>query len=163
MEIRRARPDDAATLSEIARMAKAYWGYPETWLKQWGEQLTITPEFIVANETFVVMAGNRLVAFHALLQRLTEIRLEHLWVLPEQMGRGIGRELFAHAVERARALGATSLTIEADSNAETFYRHMGAVKIGAVETEIEGHRRQLPLLSFDLGTQRQVEPGRNTV
>lgn len=156
MEIRRAQPADASALSRIARTSKASWGYPEAWLKQWQGQVTITPEFIVANETFVAVIDSQIVAFHALFQTSTEIRLEHLWVLPEQMRRGIGRTLFAHAVECARARCATSLTIEADPNAEMFYRHLGAVKVGAMETEIEGRQRELPLLSFDLSTQGNV-------
>ena len=156
MEIRRAQPVDASALSRIARTSKASWGYPEVWLEQWQEQLTIPPEFIAANETFIAVIDRQIVAFHALLQTPTEIRLEHLWVLPEHMGRGIGRKLFAHAVERARALGAISLTIEADPNAEAFYRHLGAIKVGAVETEIEGQRRELPLLSLGLGNHRHA-------
>jgi ribosomal protein S18 acetylase RimI-like enzyme len=156
MEIRRAQPVDATILSQIARTAKAHWGYPEPWLKQWQEELTITPEFIAAKETFIAILDSQIVAFYALLQTPTEIRLEHFWVLPEQMRRGIGRKLFAHAVGRTLALGATSLTIEADPNAETFYRHLGAIKVGAVETEIEGRQRKLPLLSFDLSAQGNV-------
>jgi GNAT superfamily N-acetyltransferase len=55
-----------------------------------------------------------------------EVELEHLWVSPEHIGTGIGRALFDHAVRRAAALGATTLSIEADPNAEGFYRRMGA-------------------------------------
>ena len=157
MEIRRARPAEAATLSTIARKAKAHWGYPEVWLKQWEAQLTITPEFVAANETYAALIENRIVAFHAISETPETIRLEHLWVLPEQMRRGIGRKLFVHAAARALARGATSLTIEADPNAEPFYRHLGAEKVGAVVTEIEGRRRELPLLSFDLATRLDLE------
>ncbi|MBA3651412.1 MAG: hypothetical protein H0W66_08045 [Chthoniobacterales bacterium] len=58
--------------------------------------------------------------------------------------------LFLHAAERARAQGATSLTIEADPQAEAFYRHMGAVRFGLTKSEIDGCRRDLPLLAFNL-------------
>ena len=160
MEIRRAKPSEADALSAVARTAKAYWGYPEEWLGQWKAELTITPEFIAANEVFVALVQERVVAFHALLKTPGDVRLEHLWVLPEQMHRGLGRKLFAHAAERARALGAASLTIEADPNAEEFYRHLGAIKIGSIVTEIQGHRRELPLLSFDLTGQFSREMGR---
>ncbi len=76
--------------------------------------------------------------------------LEHLWILPERIGQGIGRALFQHAVERAAARGATSLTIEADPHAEPFYLHMGATRVGAVTSEVDGQRRELPLLVYDL-------------
>ena len=78
------------------------------------------------------------------------MRLEHIWVLPERIGQGIGRCLFAHAAGRAALCGARCLTIGADPNAEPFYRYLGAVRIGATPSEIDGRSRELPLLTFDL-------------
>ena len=157
MEIRRAQPAEAASLSKIAWAAKASWRYPEPWLQQWREQLTITPEFISANETFIALIDNRPVAFHALLQTPAALRLEHLWVRPEEMRRGIGKKLFAHACEHALVLRASSLTIEADPNAEDFYRRMGAIKFDQVETFVAGRRRVLPLLSYKLRNPDKAE------
>ena len=53
-------------------------------------------------------------------------RLEHLWIVPDRIGTSIGRQLFNHAIRRAAALGASTMEIEADPNAEGFYMHMGA-------------------------------------
>ena len=150
MEIRPARPGEAQILTKIAKTAKAYWGYPAAWLEEWRDLLTITPQFVEANETFAAVVKGEIVAFYALVTSGGTLRLEHLWVLPEQMRHGIGRKLFEHAVGRAKSRGVLCLTIEADPNAETFYRHMGAVKIGAISTKVEGGHRELPLLSFDL-------------
>ena len=149
MEIRRAEPAEAAELSLIARRAKAHWGYPAAWLERWQEQLTITPEFIAINEVFAARLGDRAAGFHALLKTSQAMRLEHLWVIPELMSRGIGRALFGHATARAASLGASSLTIEADPNAEAFYLHLGAIRTGSSRTEIEGELRELPLLTVD--------------
>ncbi len=137
-------------LSAIAFTAKAHWDYPAHWLEQWRDQLTITPEFIAANETFMATIAERAVGFHALLRIRETTRLEHLWVLPDQMGKGIGRALFTHAAMRAAALGALCLTTEADPNAEPFYLHLGAVRTGTLVGEIEGCRREMPVLSFAL-------------
>lgn len=150
VQIIRAEPGDAALLSIIAWTAKASWGYPSHWMEQWRDQLTVAPNFIAENETFVAVSGRQMVGFHALVLLADLLRLEHLWVLPTWMSQGIGRALFQHAVERAATLGASSLTIEADPNAEPFYRRMGAVRSGLIETEIDGHRRALPILTFDL-------------
>lgn len=78
------------------------------------------------------------------------MELDHLWVLPERIGSGIGRSLFEHAVHRASALGAEVLEIESDPNAEGFYRRMGAERIGENVFEIERQRRTLPLLALDV-------------
>jgi GNAT superfamily N-acetyltransferase len=137
-------------LSAIAQKAKAHWGYPASRLAQWRKLLTITPEFIAHNETCIAAEDDRPVAFYALRRDGAEMRLEHLWVLPNEMSRGLGRKLFEHAAARASALGADCLTIEADPHAEPFYLHLGAIRSGMVVSEIEGERREIPLLTFPL-------------
>lgn len=150
MEIFRASPTDAPCLSAIAWEAKAYWGYPSHWLEQWRDQLTISPEFIEAHDTFAARLDRKIVAFYSLLLRPDGLHLEHLWVLPEWIGRGIGRHLFAHATALALGRGARALKIEADPHAEPFYLHLGAVRVGTSTSEIGGQRRELPLLIFAL-------------
>ena len=46
----------------------------------------------------------------------------------------------------AAALGFQSLEIESDPKAEGFYLRMGARRVGAALTELEGERRELPIL-----------------
>ncbi|MDX6384664.1 MAG: hypothetical protein QOK48_2237, partial [Blastocatellia bacterium] len=53
VHIRRAIPDEAAVLTEIAHAAKRHWGYPEKWIQHWQTDLTITPQFIVNHEMYV--------------------------------------------------------------------------------------------------------------
>ncbi len=156
VEIFRAGPDDADALTRIAFAAKSYWGYPGRWIEQWQEALTITPEFISDNEVYAAVFEEEMGGFYALVGRGREVELEHLWVLQEHIGTGIGRALFDHAVSRAAALGAAILSIEADPNAEGFYRRMGARRVGENVYEIEGHRRELPLLILDLPDHRRA-------
>ena len=156
VEIVRAGPDDADTLTGIAFAAKSYWGYPERWIEHWQEALTITPEFISVNEVYAAVFEEEMGGFYALVGRGREIELEHLWVSPEHIGTGIGRALFDHAVRRTAALGVKILSIEADPNAEGFYRRMGARRVGENVYEIEGHRRELPLLILDVPSHRRA-------
>ncbi|MEP7248910.1 MAG: GNAT family N-acetyltransferase [Spartobacteria bacterium] len=150
MTIVRAQPSDGPHLSAIAWEAKAHWGYPPAWMEAWREQLTITPQFIAAHETFAAVLDGQAIGFAALGAADAARCLEHLWILPEHLGKGVGRALFSHAAEQSRASGARCLTIEADPNAEPFYLHLGAVRIGFTQTTAAGEPRQLPLLNFDL-------------
>ena len=75
--------------------------------------------------------------------------LEHLWVLPEAMGRGIGRALFSHAVQRAKALGVQAIRIESDPYAEKFYERMGARRVGENRSEVDGQVRLLPVMQYE--------------
>src|SRR5712675_392010 len=105
MEIRRANPEDAAMLTEIAFAAKRHWGYPERWIQAWKDLLTNKSEFIVGHETHVAYMDGSAVGFYALIGGSNRMSLEHLWVFPRAMGQGVGRALFGHAVQRAKALG----------------------------------------------------------
>jgi GNAT superfamily N-acetyltransferase len=150
MRIVRAKPADAVTLTGIAISAKAHWGYPATWMRQWTAALTITPEYIVEHPTYAAIRGGRIVGFYALCVKRGEAWLDHLWVLPTAIKSGIGRALFGHAAKVARTGGAVRLKIESDPNAEGFYQRMGARTIGRQRAPVDGHERFLPLLEKTL-------------
>ena len=150
MQIARAKPDDAATLTDIALAAKRHWGYPMQWIELWRDVLTVLPEFIVGHETYVAIDEDRTVGFYALGRKGGRMDLLHLWVLPEAMGRGVGRSLFIHALERTSNLGFRELEIESDPNAEGFYKRMGAHRVGTSTKALSGHNRELPILVYKL-------------
>jgi GNAT superfamily N-acetyltransferase len=149
MQIVRAKPEDADALTEIAHAAKRHWGYPERWIESWRDTLIIRAEFIAANVTYCAMEDARPVGFYALTNENDEMHLDHLWIAPIAMGRGIGRALFEHALEQAKKLGHRTLKIEADPNAEGFYTRMGARRVGVNVTNIDGLPRELPLLRYN--------------
>ncbi len=151
-----AKPGDAPALTAIARAAKRHWGYPAAWLAEWEPGLRVTPEFIAANETFAARpAGGEaeeILGWAALVVASDgAMWLEHLWVRPEAMGRGVGRVLFEHAATRARARGFARLHVESDPHAEPFYLRMGARRAGVVTAAVQGVPRHLPLLEHALG------------
>jgi GNAT superfamily N-acetyltransferase len=148
VEIVRATPEDADALTEVAFAAKRHWNYPERWIEAWRDILTMRPEFIAANVAYAAIENGRAVGFYLLTTEADGIHLDHLWILPEAMRRGIGRSLFEHAVEQSRNLGFRLIKIEADPNAEGFYQRMGATRVGVNVTEIDGRPRELPLLEF---------------
>jgi GNAT superfamily N-acetyltransferase len=150
MNIVRAKPDDAAELTEIAFAAKRHWGYPEAWIESWRDALTVQPEFIASHETCAAILDGRTVGFYALGRRDDRLDLLHLWVLPDAMGQGVGRSLFLHGLERAKEIGCQELEIESDPNAEGFYQHMGAHRVRVNIKELDGQRRELPILTYDI-------------
>jgi GNAT superfamily N-acetyltransferase len=150
MQIVRARPEDADALTEIAFAAKRHWGYPDGWIENWRDILMIRPEFIAANVAYAAIEDDQPVGFYLLTTEADGIHLDHLWILPAAMHRGIGRSLFEHAVAQTRNLGFRALKVEADPNAEGFYLRMGARRAGTNISEIEGNHRELPLLIYEL-------------
>ena len=148
--IRRALPRESELLTRIANASKRHWNYPEAWIQSWQAQLTITADFLAANDVYVLEDEKAVKGFYGLVARDSKIWLEHLWVLPEAMRRGIGRELFNHATEIARRRGAEQIHIESDPNAEGFYLKMGARRSGEVAAMIDGKPRSVPHLVFQV-------------
>ena len=150
--IRRAKTEEAPSLTDIALAAKRHWGYPESWMEAWREDLTVTAEFIERNEVFAAVANDNPIGFYALVKSAGRMELDHLWILPEWIGKGVGRKLLIHALDRASAIGARQIEIVSDPNAEGFYRKLGAKEIGQVISTIEGQERRLPRLAIDIHT-----------
>ena len=150
IEIRKARPTDADTLTSIAHAAKRHWGYPKHWIEHWKADLTISPEFISTNEVFVAIIDGNIVGCCALVLSDSLAELEHMWIEPDYIGSGVGRALFNHASAQAAAFNVHELEISADPNAEGFYQRMGAVRIGEVVSEIDGQPRVLPRMKVSL-------------
>lgn len=137
-------------MTRIALSAKAHWGYPDRWMEIWEPQLTFSPEYFEENESWAAEADNAPAGFYTLREKDGNGWIENLWVLPEFMGKGIGRQLFLHAAARSRQMGHLVLQLEADPNALGFYEKMGMRKVGERLYEVEGHLRFLPLMEIDL-------------
>ena len=150
MLIRPIRPEEAGALSEIAFFAKRYWGYPEHWMEMWRPQLSFTSEYFVSFEGWVAVDEERLVGFYTLEEKYGNAWIENLWILPEHIGKGIGKALFLHALELARQRGYTILRLEADPNAAGFYEKMGMYQISERQYEIDGQPRILPTMEIKL-------------
>src|SRR5687767_8709413 len=88
--IRRALPDEANTLTQIALDAKRHWGYPEHWIKHWEADLTTSSDFIRDNEVFVAEQDGEVRGFYTLCVSGKKAELEHMWVTPGSIGK-IGR------------------------------------------------------------------------
>lgn len=149
--IRRARPEDADTLSQIAITAKRHWNYPEHWMQLWIPQLTFAPAYFEKHESWTAeLEGGEIVAFYTLQEKDGTAWLENIWVLPKYIGQGIGKELFAHVLSRSRELRNIVLRLEAEPNAVGFYERMGMRKVGEHQYELDGQPRILPLMEMDL-------------
>lgn len=149
MNIRPAQEHEAEALSALALEAKAYWGYSAAAIESWRQDLSVSSDTIASRPTFVAGVGDEIVGFYSLVPSNDSWKLDHLWVLPQFMDRGIGRALVAHALQTALRGGASSVTVDADPNAESFYLACGGVRCGEVPAPIPGEpARVRPQLAF---------------
>lgn len=146
MQIRPARPEEAGALSNLAMRSKAHWGYSSEFMEACRDELTYTPEQIIAGGVWVLEDEGEVRGFYALTNiSPNAIELEAMFVAPERIGSGYGRALMDHALAESRAAGHIErLVIQADPNASGFYESAGARRIGDRDSDsIAG--RALPL------------------
>ena len=150
INIIRAVPKDAARLKEIAFISKRYWGYPESWIKLWEKELTITSQYIINQTVYCAEKNGQAVGFYALILNNGILELDHLWVLPELIGCGVGKTLIHHAFVSTIALGYRTVKVVADPNAKPFYESMGAQHVSDYSYQFNKETRVLPELIFNL-------------
>jgi GNAT superfamily N-acetyltransferase len=147
--VRPGRSDEAAALSALALRSKAHWGYDAAFLEACRAELTLAPGEVIAERVTVAEVEGLVAGFVSLAGTPPEGEISFLFVDPPSMGRGVGRALFAAAVDRARSDRFRALSVEADPDAEAFYLRMGARCEGSVSSRsIPG--RVLPRLRYDL-------------
>jgi GNAT superfamily N-acetyltransferase len=142
--IRPARPDELAGLSALALRSKAVWGYSADFIAACRDELTLEQSHLAG--TFVQETEHGIAGFYtlSLASDGSSAELEYLYVDPAALRRGHGQALLAHARTRARQLGCSVITVQADPNATAFYEWAGAVRVGERESgSIPG--RRLPL------------------
>ncbi len=146
---RRAKPGDAPALSALARCAKAHWGYPDEWLASWSAELTLTPEYLTAQQVLVAELDGQIVGVCALEDHRTHWALEHVWVLPTAHGQGVGRELVHRSLNAAATRRGGTVRVTSDPHASAFYERLGARRAGAVVAPMPGAGdRTLPVYEF---------------
>jgi GNAT superfamily N-acetyltransferase len=148
--IRPAQEEEAATLTELALRAKAYWGYSAEFMAAARPEMTVTPAMIRVHWVMLAATPSTRLGFYQLRdQRDGVMELVDLFIDPPFIGHGVGRALWQDAVARARALGYHTLVWESDPHAAGFYTRMGARQTGATESPIQPGR-MLPRFTYTL-------------
>lgn len=153
--IRAAHESEAPALSAIALESKAHWPYSSSQIETWRDDLTILPETISRAMVYVAEIDAEIVGFYVLQPSAAHWILEHFWVRPVNMGRGIGRSLLAHAAKLAAAGGTDAIAIDADPHAEPFYSACGARRVASIPAPLEGApTRERPQMLLVVGAGR---------
>ncbi|MBE9097927.1 GNAT family N-acetyltransferase [filamentous cyanobacterium LEGE 07170] len=116
------------------------------------EELTVSAIRIQTNPTYVLEENERVLGFYMLESpNGRDIELGFLFVEPDAIGQGYGKQLMRHAKAKASELGYQAILIQGDPNAEPFYRAMGGERIGS-QPSASMPGRELPSLRINLGS-----------
>ncbi len=146
MNIERALSSDAKRITELTIQSKDYWNYGPKQIEEWRDELTITPEYINENQVYKLKITDKLIGFYAYRpENQKKVKLNFLFVEPEYIGKGYGKLLLSDFLKRI-GKKFEKVVLDADPNAEKFYRRMGFKVIGQLKSSIEN--RSLPIMEF---------------
>jgi GNAT superfamily N-acetyltransferase len=127
--IRPASPVEGRLLREIEITSKGHWGYPDELMKRFAKLISMDQDYIRKHEVWVIENADEIAGFYGLIHGGEVCELDHLWLLPRYIGKGLGRQLFEHALQRAQVAGALRMEWQAEPNAVGFYERMGAYRV----------------------------------
>ena len=130
-------------LSDLAKKGKAYWNYPQEWLKLWDDDLTINQALLSSSITYIMSIESEIKGFCLLIGSEDFIEIEHFWLSTELIGKGFGGKLMKHTFQSIRN-NWTEVQVSADPYAQGFYEQFGFVKYSDVPSSPQG--RTIPRL-----------------
>ncbi len=148
LSLRRATVGDVSALTELSLRSKAHWGYDAAFMEMIRPSFIISAHYIQNWPVYLIEKGSKPIAFYGFRRIDDEMFLADMFVDPVHIERGIGKRLWDHALQTARAEGYSTFLIESDPNAEGFYTHMGATRIGDTRSPASG--RVLPLMKVTI-------------
>lgn len=158
LELRTIRAGDLLNATRICIRAKAHWGYPKAFVAACVPGLTLTENDLATSRVMGAFDVQRLVGVVQIAFDGGDCLLDKLFVDPDWIGNGVGRELFDWCRETACAHGAARMVIESDPFAEPIYLAMGCRRVGYVRSDLT--HREIPLLEFALAETITLSNGR---
>lgn len=157
--IGRAQENESDQLTLISFAAKRYWKYPEEYFDVWKNELTITKDYVDQNKVYVARNNGSAVGFISIVEMKNDFGLgalliqkgywlDHIFVYPPFIGRGVGIQLILFAKEVCKENNIECLYILSDPNAKGFYDRIGSQYIGEVPSNIKGRNVLLYIFSI---------------
>ena len=155
--IKKAKPSDSKTVTDLAIKSKMYWKYSESVMDVFREELIISSEYIKTSNVWIYEKKGEIIGFYTLKFREKEFKfedivlkigywLDHMFILPEYIGQGFGKLLFNHFSTICQTINIEEVMILADPNAKKFYEKMGCEYIKEYTSSIPN--RTTPYLLF---------------
>ncbi|MEM1219665.1 MAG: GNAT family N-acetyltransferase [Bacteroidota bacterium] len=118
-------------MNKISWVAKSHWGYPDDWMERWKPDLELHKEDLSKQEILVLLDGAQAIGFSAVQDYSEHVEVNHLWILPSYIGKGLGKRLLQKSLTKALVKGRPVL-VDADPNAEGFYTNFGFITFAQV-------------------------------
>jgi GNAT superfamily N-acetyltransferase len=121
-----AREESLARINVLIAQSKSYWDWSTEYLEKALPMHRLESAYLRSNYCFEILnVAGELAAFASIAVASVRITLDNLWVRPDLIGQGIGRQSCEHIFAFARTRGWTELWVLPDPPSEQFYKRMG--------------------------------------
>ncbi|CAM1360416.1 GNAT family N-acetyltransferase [Tenacibaculum xiamenense] len=149
MKVEKANENDSELLTQLTIRSKDHWNYGAKQISEWKEDLKVSSEYIRNNHVYKLVETNKILGFYAFeIINKEKIKLNFLFIEPEFIGKGYGKKLLTHFLLRIKQDGFKKAYLDADPNAEVFYKRNGFKSVGKIESSIKN--RFLPIMEIEL-------------
>jgi GNAT superfamily N-acetyltransferase len=129
------RVDERLELEALQRRASLAWEDYRASLVAHPDAIELPETYLRGERVRVAAIDGRVVGFSCVLPGVAATaELDGLFVEPEYWRIGVGRRLLEDAFSRAREQAIDAIEVVANPRAEDFYRRLGFVVTGRVET-----------------------------
>ncbi|MDQ6931825.1 MAG: GNAT family N-acetyltransferase [Candidatus Eremiobacteraeota bacterium] len=149
MIIRRAQPEEAEALTQLALRSKRSWGYDDAFMTAIKDDMIVRPKYLKDEHGIVAQNGADVAGYAILRVDDDESYLRDLFVEPAFMRIGFGAALFHHMISFARAQKAKRLWLHSDPHAIGFYKRYG-LRVIAEEPSTLIPKRKVPVMLISL-------------
>ena len=149
MIIEKANADDAEILTKLTFDGKAFWGFSKEQLSEWTELLTVTPDYVRENSVYKLVLDSEIAGYYSyIIINENEIKLDNLFLFQKYIGKGLGNQMMKDFLSKAEKLKPKIISLDAEPNAENFYKKFGFITFNKKESVIKG--RFLPKMRLTL-------------
>jgi hypothetical protein len=127
--LRRARPDEASMLSDLAVAVKGFWGYDQAFIESCRDELTFGPDDIARRPFVAADLGGLVAGCYSVEGDPPVGELGNMWIRPSKIGTGLGRVLWQDAMATHGRPGASGSCVLPTSHARSDAGHRWAVEL----------------------------------
>jgi len=95
-------------------------------MERWKPELELREVDLDQQQILVLWKEEQAIGFSAVQEHNEHFEVNHLWLLPPQMGKGLGKRLLQQSLTKAFVSGKL-IIVDADPNAEGFYANFGFI------------------------------------
>ena len=150
--VRKALISELEKLNELAARSEAYWGFDESHMEAFKRLCALREAHFKKGCVFVIEKDGEIAGFYCLAAKEADFELEHFYVDPEHIAKGLGKTLWLHMRTFCIHRKIREVTIVCSDFVKGFYLKMGAASLGQVESTVD-RGKMIPRLTY------RIDPG----